>query len=148
MTETKPSEEAGKTSEKKVKKKVKKASKKETPTIPSEERIYKKEQFQVFLDLLRGESAYHWNQIANAIGVDPDTITAWKKHPSAQKAIRDGIERALEGMTKAGKDDWRMWESKLKILGLSQVERIDHTTKGKELPTPIYAGKKATKIPD
>jgi len=131
MNETKPSNEAGKTSKKKVKKASK--DKNKTPKIPTEERIYKKEQFQVFLDLLRGEAAYHWAQIANTLGVNPDTITAWKKHPSAQKAIRDGIEKALEGMTKSGKDDWRMWESKLKILGLSPVEKVDHTSKGQKL---------------
>lgn len=113
--------------------KVKETLVKDTPKTPTIEGVYKKEQFEAFIDLLRGESAHHWSQIANTLGVNKDTITAWKNLPQAQKAIRDGIEKALEGMTKAGTDDWRMWESKLKMLGLSPIEKADVTSNGNTL---------------
>lgn len=100
--------------------------------------IRKIEEFNAFLDLLRGDTVAHWVQIADALGVNKDTITEWRKHPKAQQAIRDGIEKALDGMEKAGKRDWRMWESKLKMLGVSPVEKSDITTGGK--PFPLMGG--------
>jgi len=100
---------------------------------------YKEEKFAVFLDMLRGESVHYWQQIAEILEVSQDTITSWKRHPSAKKAIRDGIENVLDNMTKAGKDDWRMWDAKAKMLGLTQIQRIDHTTKGKAI-SPIMGG--------
>ena len=123
---------------------MKKTKTKKTPKIQQKRRVNKKLEFEAFLDLLRGESAHHWSQIANTLGVDRDTITAWKQIPQAQKAIRDGIEKALDGMTKAGKEDWRMWESKLKMLGLSPIEKSDVTSAGQALQISMtsYRSKK------
>ena len=101
---------------------------------------YKKAEFEAFIQLTKGDTIAHWVQIAQALGIDPTTITDWKKHPLAKKAIRDGIERATEEMEKAGKDDWKMWESKLKMLGMSPVEKSDITSDGQPIPTPIYGG--------
>ena len=115
--------------------KTKKAKKpkKKIPKIQTKERLNKKAEFEAFLDMLRGESVHHWSQIAETLGIDQGTISEWKKIPQAQKAIRDGVEDALDGMTKAGKDEWRMWESKLKMLGLSPVEKADVTSGGEAL---------------
>lgn len=99
----------------------------------------KQEEFNAFLDLLRGEAVYHWVQIADVLGVDRDTITRWKQHPAAKKAIRDGIEKTLEGMTKAGEKDWRMWESKAKMLGLSPIEKTDITSKGEQVKIAVVS---------
>ena len=96
-------------------------------------RVYKRKEFEKFLELLRGNTSYHWVQIASALGVTPQSITAWKKLPMAQKAIRDGIDKAMEGMEKAGKNDWRMWESKLKMLGVTPIEKRDLTSDGEKL---------------
>jgi len=95
--------------------------------------LYKRKKFEKFLELLRGNTSYHWVQVASALGVSPETITAWKKLPMAQKAIRDGLDKAMEGMEKAGKNDWRMWESKLKMLGLAPIEKRDLTSGGEKL---------------
>lgn len=100
---------------------------------------YKEEKFNAFLDMLRGESVHYWQQIAEILGVSDRTIREWKQHPAAKKAIRDGIENVLDNMTKAGKDDWRMWDAKAKMLGLSQIQKIDHTTKGEKI-VPIMGG--------
>ena len=53
-----------------------------------------------------------------------------EKHPLAKKAIAEGIMRGLESMEQVGKNDWRMWESKLKILGVSPVDKKDVTSGG------------------
>jgi len=103
------------------------------PKKLKESRLYKRKKFEKFLELLRGNTSHHWVQIASALGVNPVTITAWKKLPMAQKAIRDGIDKAMEGMEKAGKDDWKMWESKLKMLGVTPIERKDLTSGGEKL---------------
>jgi len=112
---------------------AKKSKVKTNPNNPNKKGVYKVPEFEAFLDLLRGESSYHWSQIASTLGVDQSTIVEWKKLPQAQKAIRDGIEKALDGMTKAGDKDWRMWESKLKMLGLSPIEKSDLTSDGQPL---------------
>lgn len=89
----------------------------------AEMQIYKKEQFEAFLKTLKQDAYSHWREIAEAIGVDRDTIGAWKKHPRAQAVIAEGIANALAQMEIAGKKDWRMWEAKLKLLGLNPATK-------------------------
>ena len=98
------------------------------------ENPYKKTEFEAFIELIKGPTIAHWAQVAIALGINKDTITLWKRHPMAQKAIRDGVERALEEMEKAGKNDWKMWESKLKMLGISPIEKSDITSDGQPIP--------------
>lgn len=91
----------------------------EIPQIPQNSRtLYKMETFEEFLKLLKGGPVPHWSSLAKALGVDRETIARWKQHPEAQKAIAAGITDALTKMEKAGKDDWKMWAEKLKILGI------------------------------
>lgn len=86
--------------------------------------IYKQEEFKAFIKTIEeGEVAY-WSQLAEALGVDNDTITAWKKLPEAQEAIKKGITHSLKQMEVVGKKDWRMHEAKLKMLGLNPVQKI------------------------
>lgn len=89
------------------------------------ETLYKEEEFEEFVRLLDEGTAAHWVEIANALGVSPNTITSWKKRPEAQKAIKDGINKALKGMEIAGAKDWRMYEAKLKMLGINPVNKIE-----------------------
>lgn len=101
---------------------------------------YKKQEFKAFLKIIKENSTAHWIQVANILGVDKTTITEWKKHPLAKDAILKGIETALKGMEKSGKDDWRMWESKLKMLGVSPTEKQDVTSGDEPIPFPILGG--------
>ena len=110
---------------------------KEIPENPS-----KREEFEAFIELIRGNTTCHWVQIAKALGVSRDTITMWKQHPLAKKAIKDGIERAMEGMEKAGEGDWKMWESKLKMMGISPIEKSEDELEITGLPTPILGSNK------
>ena len=105
--------------------------------------IRKIEEFEAFLKYLEEGTAAHWVQVAEALGVDKDTITEWRKHPKAQKAIKDGIKYAMEQMETAGKRDWRMWEVKLKLLDVQAVDRADITSAGERIVGPvIYKPKK------
>lgn len=80
--------------------------------------IRKKEEFEAFIDALEESSIPHWSDIAEAIGVNKDTITEWKKHPKAKEARIQGIQYALTQLELTGKNDWRMWLMKLKMLGM------------------------------
>lgn len=87
---------------------------------------YKKKEFKIFLASLKKGSQAHWQDIAEACGVEPDTITRWKKLPEAQYAIQQGIDEAIEQMSKVGGRDWRQWEAKLKMLGVNPATKVEH----------------------
>ncbi|SRR5258706_13340259 len=108
--------------------------------------IRKKEEFLAFMETIKGSGIPHWIDVAKAIGVNKDTITEWKKLPEAQNAIKAGISNSLRRMQEAGKNDWRMWESKLKMLGVSPKEKKDITSDDKPLPVPIYGGRSVDNI--
>ena len=94
------------------------------------QKIYKKAEFREFLKAIKNPTVKaHWLQIAEALGVSKDTITVWKNHPEAIEAMRTGVDEAMEGMRKAGGKDWRMWESKLKMLKVRGVDKSEVTGK-------------------
>jgi len=87
--------------------------------------VYKDVEFQEFIKEIEKGSIAHWQEIAEALGVEADTITRWKKLPEAVDAQRKGIANALAGMETAGKKDWRMYEAKLKMLGINPAIKVD-----------------------
>ena len=99
----------------------------------------KSDEFEAFLDMLKGESVYFWKQIAEILGVSQETIVVWKQHPKAKEAIREGIKKNLAGMERAGKKDWRMYEAKNKMLGMIPTEKVDLTSGGEKVQ-PILGG--------
>lgn len=80
--------------------------------------VYKDNEFRAFIDTIEAGQQGHWIDIAQALSVDKNTITEWKKTPEAQEALRKGINHALQCMQQAGSRDWRMWETKLKMMGI------------------------------
>jgi len=87
--------------------------------------IYKEKEFKKFLMAIEEGQQPFWKEIADAIGVDQDTITAWKELPEAKEAIRRGIQNTLREMEGAGRKDWRMWEARLKMLGINPAIKVD-----------------------
>lgn len=78
----------------------------------------KKVEYEAFVKLLKeGIPTQSWAMIAQALGVDADTISRWKKLPEAKKAISKGLQMGIEQMVRAGKNDWRMWERYLEMNG-------------------------------
>lgn len=86
---------------------------------------YKKTEFKKFISTLKWGSTAHWVDIAKAIGVDDDTLRAWRELPEAQAAIQEGVDNAIASMQQAGGKDWRMWEAKLKMLGVNPASKLD-----------------------
>lgn len=95
---------------------------------------YKPEEFKKFIETIETGQRGHWLDIAKALNVDKNTITAWRNTPEAQEAIQKGIDHALQCMQQAGARDWRMWETKLKMLGINPVSKVDVTSGDKPLP--------------
>ena len=95
--------------------------------------VYKDIEFQEFIKEIEDGSIAHWQEIAEALDVDPDTITKWKRTPEAIAARKQGISNALAGMQKAGVRDWRMFAERLKMLGINPPEKhevkVDDTRK-------------------
>ncbi len=90
--------------------------------------VRKQAEFEAFLEVIKKGRVENWSVIAEALGVREATISEWKQHPLAQKAITEGIERCITEMEKAGKGDWRMWRDKLKMLGVKDKEQQATTT--------------------
>ncbi|PJE63368.1 hypothetical protein COU89_03680 [Candidatus Roizmanbacteria bacterium CG10_big_fil_rev_8_21_14_0_10_45_7] len=90
--------------------------------------IRKKEEFEAFIETIEQGARAHWVDIARAIGVNKDTITAWKRHPRSIRAISKGIQHALSEMERCGRNDWRMWLIKLKILGVDIDSKSTETS--------------------
>ena len=110
--------------------------------------IYKEKEFAKFLQELEDGSKPFWINIAEAIGVDQDTITKWKELPEAQAAMRRGIENTLREMENVGRKDWRMWEQRLKMFGINPIQKSEVEIKN---PIGEILGKygiNATKTPE
>lgn len=86
---------------------------------------YKKKEFEAFIKTISEGQVAHWLEIAGALGIDKNTVTAWKNLPEAQDAIQRGIDHALQCMEQAGGRDWKMWESKLKMLGVNPANKTE-----------------------
>jgi hypothetical protein len=92
-------------------------------------RPYKEAEYAKFIKLIEVGNQETWLMVAQALGVDPETITKWKKTPAAQAALAKGITRAVSEMEKAGAKDWRMWESRLRMLGVNPATKIESEEK-------------------
>lgn len=106
----------------------------------------KADEFEAFLSTLSEDVSVRgsWKQIAQAVGVNPDTIQAWRQHPKAQALIKAAIDKSLEGMKKAGMDDWRMHQASAKMYGVDfGDQKMELTGKdgGPVQVQPILGGK-------
>lgn len=86
-------------------------------------------EFAKFIEIIKKGNVETWHLVAQALKVDPETITRWKQTPEAQAAIAAGITRALDGMERAGKNDWHMWEAKLRMLGVNPAIKLESEEK-------------------
>lgn len=103
----------------------------------------KKTEFREFLKSIEEHQFAHWENIAQAIGVSRATIDRWRQLPEAKNAITMGIAKTLQQMENAGRKDWRMWEAKLKMLGVNPAQKheIDTGDKINEILNKYGGGK-------
>ncbi len=98
---------------------------------------YKEMEFQQFLDILKKEQYKSWYLIAQALEVDRQTVTTWRRHPLAQEILSKNIEDAEKEMVSVGKRDWRMWREYMKMHNVADVDKQDLTSNGETLEAPI-----------
>lgn len=93
---------------------------------PIPENPYNVVEFEEFLKQIGNANIKNWSILAEALGVSRATVVRWKQHPLAQQAINQAINESMEGMEKAGKDDWRMYREKAKMLGVKDRQTLEH----------------------
>jgi hypothetical protein len=103
-----------------------------TPVV-APEGPYKSMEFEAFLTILEDTPVNNWTIIAQGLGVDRLTVLRWRKHPRAQKILREALQEAIDGMKQAGKDDWRMWRELAKMFGIEDTNKIEITNLGEVL---------------
>ena len=87
---------------------------------------YKEMEFEEFLKAIGNANIKNWSVLAEALGVDRNTLIAWRQHPLAQEALSTAIQESLKEMQESGKADWRMWREKAKILGVKDKSTLEH----------------------
>lgn len=110
--------------------------------------VKKKAEYDEFIEIIKNGQPAHWIQVAQVLGVDNETISRWKKRPEAQQAIKEGINKSLSKMEEVGAKDWKMWESKLKMLGISPVDKSDLTSDGQKIEQVVIYKPEKLKIED
>lgn len=106
----------------------------QNPTNPTQNvEPYKEIEFETFLKEIGNANIQNWSILAEALGVNRETIVRWKKHPLAQSAISNAIEESLRKMEQTGSNDWRMYREKLKMLGVKDKSTLEHAA-GDDIP--------------
>lgn len=94
------------------------------PNVPKEP--YYETEFEEFLNNIGNSRLKNWSIIAESLGVSRKTITRWKAHPIAKRAIAKAINVNIRKMKEVGKNDWRMYREVLKMLGVNDKQELKH----------------------
>lgn len=65
------------------------------PDKSDKPKVYKKEQFNEFVKILRKGHLGKWTVVAEALGISRETLVQWKKLPEAKKALVEGIVKGM-----------------------------------------------------
>jgi hypothetical protein len=82
--------------------------------------------------------------LARRLGVDRETILNYSKKEQffgTIRAAREKVHEDVETRLMATRNEKGAIFNLKNNFGWKDQQEIDHTTKGKELPTPIYGGK-------
>ena len=98
---------------------------------------------------------YTDQQIAENLGIHPNTINHFRRNPSAAKAMTavilglagSKIDKYISGIEKAGENDWRAYELMLKVLGV-YIPKQQSLNINTRLDSPGQAGSLADVIDD
>lgn len=79
--------------------------------------VRKQVEYQTFLTLIgKGQIPANWQDMAEALGVKPGTISEWKKLPEFQEALLQGIDESFKRMSQTGQKQWQMWRERYAML--------------------------------
>lgn len=70
---------------------------------------------------------------AKALQIDRRTLVHWLSQPELREAMQHSIDSLIDGMQRAGKNDWRMYRELLKIMGVDDVQNIDIKSDGEKI---------------
>lgn len=90
-------------------------------------------EYSKFLDYVKGHKVQRAMIYAKMLGIDRRTMANWCNQPELREALAEAIDELIEGMQRAGKDDWRMYREMLKMAGLDDGEKLDLTSDGEKL---------------
>lgn len=96
---------------------------------PREIKRYKWEYGQ-FLDFVKERKPGRAMIYAKALGIDRRTLVLWMEQPDLRAALAESLDEMLDGMQRAGKEDWRMYREMLRLYGLADKQDVDVTSDG------------------
>lgn len=86
-----------------------------------------------FLDYVKKGKVDRAVIYAKALQIDRRTLVHWLSQPELREAMQHSIDSLIDGMQRAGKNDWRMYRELLKIMGIDDVQSIDIKSDGEKI---------------
>ena len=96
-------------------------------------------EYDNFLQFVKQKKPERAMIYAKALGIDRRTLVHWMSQPELRDAMTSAIDELVDGMQRAGKEDWRMYREMMKILGVDDETKIDITSGGDKIQ-PILGG--------
>lgn len=86
-----------------------------------------------FLDFVKKGKVGRAVIYAKALKIDRKTLVHWLSQPELREAMIASIDELVEGMQRAGKNDWRMYRELLKMIGVDDEQIIDIKSDGEAI---------------
>lgn len=94
-------------------------------------------EYNNFLEYVQKRKIARAMLYAKTLGIDRATLTNWANQPELRGAIAVAVDEVVDGMQRAGKDDWRMYKELYSMLGLDDVKNVDVTTGGEKVNSTL-----------
>ena len=121
-----------------------------TNTDSHKEVVRYKWEYAKFLEFVKKGKVQRAIIYAKALQIDRKTFVHWLSQPELMNAMQESIDQLVDGMQRAGKDDWRMYREMLKLIGVDDESKIDITSDGEPINVIIESsyGNKPNFRPD
>lgn len=86
-----------------------------------------------FLEFVKKRKISRALLYAKSLGIQRKTLVHWMAQPELREALSEAIDEVVDGMKRAGKDDWRMYKELYTMLGLDDIKNIDVTSDGEQI---------------
>lgn len=102
-------------------------------------------EYSNFLEYIQDKKIERALIYAKTLGIDRRTLSNWASQPELREGLALAVDSIIEGMQRAGKNDWRMYKELYTMLGLDDIKNVDVTSNGETLPTVILESVYGTK---
>lgn len=96
-------------------------------------------EYNNFLEFVKKRKVERAVIYAKALGIDRKTFVHWLSQPEMKDAMVTAIDELVDGMQRAGKNDWRMYRELMEIMGIDKEQKLDITSGGESVK-PILGG--------